>query len=90
MFEYTTPNHPESSPIAVSPFETNNEAFFVHTHDKRKCFVVLPFSGCSCPDAKEMNGGESYSAAHDRMKQTSDRCEHETAVQSFKETHHVA
>ena len=72
---------------AVRPFQadTTADAFFVHSQNSDKCYSVLPHSGCDCPDAKRKNGDETYSASHQRINQTADRCKHEMAVLLFKE-----
>ena len=72
---------------AVRPFQAtaDADAFFVHSQNSDKCYSVLPYSGCNCPDAKRMNGDETYSASHQRINQTADRCKHEMATLLYKE-----
>ena len=72
---------------AVRPFRAtaDADAFFVHSQTSDKCYSVLPFSGCNCPDAKRKNGDETYSASRERINETADRCKHEMAVLLFKE-----
>lgn len=71
---------------AVRPFLSQTpDAFFVHSQTTDKCYCVLPHSGCDCPDAKRMNGDDTYSASWQRIRNTRDRCKHEIAVLMYQE-----
>ena len=71
---------------AVRPFHSDQtpDAYYVRSQSEEKFYIVLPHTGCDCPDAHRLNGSGSYSAAWERINQTGIRCKHEMTVELFK------
>ena len=65
------------------------DSFIVRSQTEDKSYIVLPHSGCNCPDAKRLSADfgevDSYSASWERINQSQVRCKHEMAVALFKE-----
>ena len=66
-----------------------SELFYVRSQvEYYRMYVVLPYSGCHCMDAKRLNAefgrADSYNAGWDRIQNSTQRCKHEIAVALYK------